>query len=381
VIVGQYDVLFNLSDLTTKGLPPVFNTQQPVISDVVYGSFQSQTAREIFTPTASHLFESIDASVILEVADWMQNSLRITQHPNSVTNLIYFEREVVNLIILIALLCLIFLALLPMTKMNHLRLRKGIPNSENNISRKLKKRAVWGGLNVVLFLPMAFIGTIISFPPLIFGSAIAWWLLAVGLIGLCIKSREFLTSHNKESSIKMRFIELFNRNDVLIALTFFGSLFIAISLLEVTFTINIRIISPVFRTFTSTRRALVFPTFLPFFLFYFIAEASYLHDHDDSNIKQGKMVGIKGCLEAIFWKIMPFVAIIALLYLPKALFNIWILPSFVGFLIEFFWIIIPIFVMTTTFSWWFYRHTNGTMTGILFNTLILAWIAASVFPF
>jgi dienelactone hydrolase len=381
VIIGQYDVLFNLTDLTAKELPSVFNTQQQVLPGVVYGSFQSQTARELLTPPTTHLFESISTPVILEVASWMQNALGTTPQTNPATNLIYSWREVANLIILITLLCLIFLALLPITKLNPPRTREKILITENNMFKGWRLYAIWGGLNVVLFIPMALVGSAISFPPLVFGAAVAWWLLAVGLIGLFIRSRNLSRPSQKESSLRTRLVSVFNRKDVIIALTFFGLFLAAVSLLEEVFTVDLRIISPIFRGFASVRRVLVFPAFILFFLPYFIAEGHYLHEPYDHTEKQGRLEDVKDCLKEVLGKIMPFVAILAFQYLPKLLFNIWILPSFFGFLIEFIWLIIPIFVITTTCSWWFYRHTDGVAAGVIFNALILAWIAAVVFPF
>ena len=382
VIVGKYDVLFNLSDLAARELPHVFDTREQVIPGVVYGSFQSQTAREFFTPATTHLFESIDSSVILEVASWMQKSLETMQQSNSVTNLIYFEREVAILIIFIALLGLIFLAFFPITRVISLKARKEIPNRKYSMFKEWRAYTVWGGLNIALFLPMVFVGFAISFPPMVFGASIAWWMLSVGLVGLLIISRKLLKPSEKEVSLKMRFAVAFDRNVVLIALTLFVLLLTIVSLLEATLTIDIRIISPIFRGFTSARRVLVFPAFLPFFLIYFIAEGLYLHSEPyDSSEKQRSLGDIMDWLGSVFGKIMPFVAIIALQYLPKVLFNIWVLPSFVGFLIEFLWVITPIFVITTTCSWWFYRNSHRMMMGAMFNALILAWVAAVVFPF
>ncbi len=45
VIVGKYDVLFNLTDLAAKVLPSAFGTNQTVVPNVLYGGFESQTAR------------------------------------------------------------------------------------------------------------------------------------------------------------------------------------------------------------------------------------------------------------------------------------------------------------------------------------------------
>jgi hypothetical protein len=72
---------------------------------------------------------------------------------------------------------------------------------------------------------------------------------------------------------------------------------------------------------------------------------------------------------------------LALNFLPKIIFNYWILPSFAGFLIEFLWLMVPIFIITTFCNLYFYKRTSNFGLGAIFNTLLLAWIAATVFPY
>jgi hypothetical protein len=372
--------LFNLTDLAARELPSVFNTRQQVIPEALYGSFQSQTAREFFTPATTHLFESIDASVILETASWMQNSLRTGQQSNPVTDLIYFEREVSILVVFIGLLGLILLSFFPLTRIFPLKARKQISNRKNIMLREWSAYTIWGGLNIALFLPMVLVGLVVRFPPMVFGASIAWWMLAVGLVGLLIASRKPLRPIEQKGGLKMRLLEAFTRNDVLIALTLFVLLLTIVSLLDSILAIDIRMISPIFRAFTSARRVLVFPLYLPFFMVYFIAEGLYLHESHENCLKHS-WGDIKDCSGSVLVKTIPFVAIMTLHYLPKVFFNVWVLPSLVGFLIEFLWVITPIFVITTICSWWFHRNTQRIVVGAFFNALVMAWVAAVVFPF
>ena len=380
VIVGKYDALFNLTDLAARELLSVFNTRQQVIPEALYGTFQSQTARELFTPETTHLFESVDPSVILVTASWMQNSLATGQQFNPVTDLIYLEREVAILVVFVGLLGLIFLSFFPLTRVFPLKARKAIPSRKNSMLREWSAYTIWGGLNIALFLPMVLVGFVISFPPMVFGSSIAWWMLAAGLVGIPIALRKPLRPIEKEGGLKMRLMEAFDRNDVLVALALFVLLFTIVSLLDAIFAIDIRIISPIFRVFTSARRVLVFPLYLPFFMVYFMAEGLYLHESHDNRLEHS-WGDIRDCSGAVLGKIIPFIAIMALHYLPKVFFNVWVLPSMVGFLIEFLWIITPIFVITTICSWWFHRNTQGNVVGVFFDALVLAWVAAVVFPF
>jgi len=79
--------------------------------------------------------------------------------------------------------------------------------------------------------------------------------------------------------------------------------------------------------------------------------------------------------------ISPFILFLGVNFLPKVFFDFWVIPSFVGFLIEFLWLLIPIFMLATFCSLYFFRQTGNLALGTIFNTLLLAWIAATVFPF
>lgn len=88
-----------------------------------------------------------------------------------------------------------------------------------------------------------------------------------------------------------------------------------------------------------------------------------------------------GCGKAVIGKVAPFVAVICVHYVPIVLFSLWVFPSFVGFLVEFFWLIGPIFIITTICSWWFYKNTRSVWLGAVFNALMMAWVASTTFPF
>jgi len=222
-------------------------------------------------------------------------------------------------------------------------------------------------------------GLAIPFPPLLFGRSIAWWMLVVGLVGIflvAVKRPKFLA----EPDIKERLRWALSRKQIILASVLFLVLFAGVSLIEVLFNLDFRIITPIFRILTDSRRIFAFFAFLPFFLAYFLGEGLYLHDHHNPNPK-GKLAVLREYGSNVFAKIAPFLAIICLQYLPKLLFDVWILPGFAGFIFEFLWLIVPIFIITTTCSWWFYRNTKRIGAGAVFNALTMAWVAATVFPF
>ena len=382
VVVGKYDVLFNITELATRELPSAFNTNQTVVPGVLYGAFQSHTARKLFTPATTHLFEPFDSTIITEIIAWMQNAFKITQASETKLNasLIYLEREVAILAAVVGLFGIIFLAFFPVTRVIGSKPPKDVPLKRIRTLGGWRAYTIWDALNLALFLPMVFVGFVISFPPLIFGASLAWWMLATGLIGLLIAAKNLPKLFSSKIGLKETLEKTFDRRDWLTAIVLFVILIAVASLLETIFTLNLRIIAPIFRAIASGRRLGVFIAFLPFSLAYFGTEGLYLHEFIDRK-QHSNWVGLRNCVKTVLIKITPFLALICLQYLPKLFFNIWILPGTIGFLVEFLWLIIPIFIITTTCSWWFYRNTQRVGTGAIFNAMMIAWVAAVVFPF
>lgn len=219
-----------------------------------------------------------------------------------------------------------------------------------------------------------------TFPKNLARASIAWWMLAVGLIGLLPAAKNLPRLFETKIRLREALAGAFGRKELSIAIVAFLVLFAVANLLEAMLNINLRIVSPIFRGFSSGRRIFAFLTFVPFFLAYFVAEGLYLHEFNYCQI-QGSLTDLRDYGKAVFSRIIPFVAVICLQYMPKVLFNIWIMPSFVGFLVECLWLIVPVFIITTTCSWWLYRNTKKVGTGAVFNALMMAWVASIVFPF
>jgi dienelactone hydrolase len=385
VVVGKYDVLFNLTELATKELPLAFNANQSVISGVVYGDFQSQKARKLFTPTTTHLFEPLDPTVIMQTIEWMQNTFKTapTSETKLNSNLIYLEREAAILASIAGLFGIVFLAVFPLARTIGLKPQKNAPEKRPVTLGNWRAYLVWDVLNLALFLPMIFVGFAIAFPPLIFGASIAWWMLATGIVGILLLIKNLPKLFISKIGLKETLQRMFDGKDWLKAVILFILLYAVATSLETLFGLNLRIIAPLFQVITSLRRLGAFLAFLPFSLAYFTAEGLYLHEFGDKTRQRqlGNWVDMRNCVKIVLIKVAPFLAIICLQYLPKVFFNIWILPGTFGFLVEFLWIIIPIFIVNTVCSWWFYKNTGRVGTGAVFNALLVAWIASVVFPF
>jgi hypothetical protein len=383
VIVGKYDVLFNLTQLEAEELPPVFGTQEPVVPLVLYGSFSSQTARKLVVPATTHLFEPLDSGVVSEIVVWMERSFT----PSGVlaaqsADQVYVGREVADLVSLAAFFGFVFLMFFPLARFAELWSEKEMVGKEHAVLNDWKTFAIWGILGLSLFLPLFFVGFAISFPPLIFGSSIAWWMFSVGLVGFLVYIWVLPRFSKVKVDLKEVLVETFSGKHVFIALALFLLMFVVVSLLQLSFNMNLRIVSPLFRSFTSVRRLLAFFAFLPFFLVYFLAEGLYFFELGGwAGQKPWLVSGLLGCGKVVVGKVVPFVAVICVQYVPIVLFNLWVFPSFVGFLIEFLWLIVPIFIITTICSWWFFRNTGSVWLGALSNSLMMAWVASTTFPF
>ncbi len=381
VIVGKYDVLFNETELETIQLPPVFNTSTPVTPDKIYGDFESQTTRKLVVPSTTHLFETIDPQVVSESVTWMEKALKQDQNTVQESNISfsYPERE---LALLFSLIGLLGTTLIIHNSIAGLSIKSQNLSTEDNKSRKAwKALATWALLNLLTFFPLVLVGFVISFPPLIFGSSIAWWVLATGMIGILLFAKNKPKIFETKPQLKAALLKSF-RKGTMIAIILFAFFFTVSSLLHVLFAIDLRILAPIFQELTQLRRVVGFAAFIPFFLAYFTAEGLYLHAPLGlDRPSKGKMAKSIELAEILFAKISPFILIIGLQYLSRLVLGVWLLPGFAGFIVEFLWLIIPIFVITTTCSWWFHIKTGALATGIVFNTLLLAWIAAVVFPF
>jgi dienelactone hydrolase len=369
VIIGKYDVLFDLTALANKDLLELFNTTDLIKPDVVYGDFSSQTARKLIVPQTTHLFESLDAAAIIQTTAWMQQTLA-DQTCKSQLCLIYQYREIAQALSVLTLVGLVLFAFYPIAALLKLKQKTCIQNTS---PPRWKAYLAWFVVNLSLFFPLIAFGFVIPFPPLIFGSAIAWWLLLLAIISIFFYKR-IDASNEKTSVVNLIKQNLPTKKTLLVAVALFLVAVAVTSCLQA-IGLSLKIIAPIFQEFASLRRVLVFLEFLPFFYPYFVAQQLYLLPKDYCQKRK------RDYLTIIFVTVSPFLLFLALNFLPKTLFDFWIIPSFAGFLIEFLWLMVPIFIITTFCSIYLYNRTKNFVLGTIFNMLILAWIAATVFPF
>ena len=385
VVIGRYDVLFDMGQLG-KELSDAFGTQE-ITSGRLYGNFSTQTAGKLITPATTHLFEPFDPSVVSEIVLWMTNALESGSSGQDILSRgqsTYLYREVAISASLSAFVCLVFpISLIVFDSFPSAVDQRTKKKTKYGTLEDWKSLTIWGLLGLILFVPMFFLGFLIPFPPLIFGSSFAWWLPSVATSGLLV----ILFLLPKYSAIRLDprslISESFNRSGAAIAVVLFTMFYTIEHLTETIFLTDLRfLVIPIFNDLKPTARILTFLTFVPFFLTYFFVEGLYLHElRKLSNRGRRSRLELSAMGKATTMKASPYVAVLCVNYIPMLLLEFRIFPVSVGFLMEFLWGVIALFIISTACSWWFYRCTSAVGTGAIFSALLFAWSAASIFPF
>jgi len=384
IAVGKYDVLFEIDQLK-RGIEPIFESPQEIAPYFLYGNFSTQTARKLITPPTTHLFEPMDPSIVSEIVLWMDNALKTAASRPKLfpgTEMIYVYRETATSVSLVALVGFVFSIASVIFDLYPSLVQKGKTKTKYGTLEDWKTLIIWGALGLVLLLPMFLVGSIVPIPPLIFGSSFAWWLLAVATVALLL----ILVALPKFSTVRLNLrsavSESFNHMSVAIAVGIFVLLYSITYLVENVSLIDLRIfVIPVFNSLVPLVRIPMFFMFVPFFGVYFFAEGLYFHEfHNWSAQKSGLRSDTIAVMKAIGVKIFPYAALLGVNYVPMVWLNTRPLPTFMGFLMEFLWGVVPLFIISMACSWWFYRRTSNIGTGAILNALLFAWSAAATFP-
>ncbi|MEM2088969.1 MAG: alpha/beta fold hydrolase [Thermoproteota archaeon] len=379
VAIGRQDVLFDLSQVTGDFLPPVFGVSQ-VVPGRIYGDFASGTARKLIAPATTHLLEPLDPTIVSETVLWMGSALKpdgaggIEQLDGG---LVYPYREAAMLLSIFTLIGLVFpisLLFLPRKSLNMLEAR-----GEHGFLSDWIITVVWGALSILLLIPMFLLGFAVSFPPVLFGSSIAWWMLTVAAAGLLLVVFALPRFFRIRLEMRMLVKESFRLQEVLIAISLFLLLQFITSLMSL-LGLKLWIFIPIFRVLSAPRTILFF-MFIPFFLIFFYVEGIYLHVLCWQGERKGLLSEVLAMGKTIGIKIAPYILVMGIQYVPMFLLEVKTFSSTIGFLIEFIPLITVQFIMSTACSRWLHRVSSSIGAGAVFNTLLFAWISAGVFPF
>ena len=375
VAIGGHDVLFDIETLA-ETLQPIFGATTPVEPGVTYGDIVSGRARKLVVTPTIHLLEPLDPSIVSEVVDWFLEAFDAPSGrdlpPRST---IYIWRELGILLALISIVGMTF----PLSRILHLRIGVSRPSRANYQDRVISGRKVlllWGGLGIGFFLPFMGLGAMIPFPPQFFGSSMAWWLLSIGVAGILLLRLMASRSSAFNFSLRERISSSFMKSDVLIASGMIMILYLIGTAVEEFLNLNLRIYVPILNALRPAARVIVFPAYIPFFLVFFFVEGLFLHE-----LRKGTGQEYTDLLRVLVIKLVPYLAVLGFQYIPMYSLNLRLFPGFLGFFVEFIWVIVPLFAISTVCSWWLHRITGRIGAGAIFNSLLIAWVSASLFPF
>jgi dienelactone hydrolase len=374
IVIGKHDVLFDL-EKTKNEVRLAFGNVSEVVTDEVYGNFSDFTARSLVVPETTHLFEPADPVVVSEVVSWMKNTLGHIYVVEE-SGLTYLNREFAIGVSFISFIVLVF----PFSSIifNRFSLLKKTEKVARGIGN-WRLMFVWGVLGLGLFLPMFFVGSQIPFPLFVFGNSFAWWLLATAIAGLVIGKFVLPKFTSIKFDLKSTIVQTLTIKNIVTATGIFIMLYTIVYVAQsITFNELKIIILPIFKSLTNPSRVIGFFSLIPFYLIYFFVEGVYFHQFRIS--QKGSSSSIKDLIKIITIKAGPYITLILVNYVPMFLFNIRVFPSFAGFIMEFVLGIIPLFIITICYSWWFFRETNNIGIGVFLNTLLFAWSSAAIFP-
>lgn len=384
VVIGEQDVLFDLEVVKEDLLPSVFGQAGPIKSGVTYGSFVTNTARRLATPTTSHLFEPVTPAVVGEVTDWFVQAFGVPSQGTSQSFLFRDLALVVSLVLFVS-------ALLPLSSVVLVLTNHFLPPSQNQslpsgmLVSSWLVMGFWGIIGLVLFLPaLLFFGSYVPIPPLYFGSSFAWWLFLVGLVGLLVL---FMWGERIHQSLSREHLLPFLRSQVCLADVVVGVLvvavaFAAVSVVEWALVLNFRLVVPLIQTSGQLGRYLAFVSFVPFSLFFFFVEGLVIHRirEDPQDPSKDNVGPFSSWLLALAVKNIPYIALLLLFYIPLFALGFSVVPGQLGFFVEFLVLVVPIFLISTTYSWWLYRQSGRVGAGAVVNGLLVAWLASALFP-
>lgn len=338
VIIGRYDVLFNLETLEDD-LKSKFPENTPKL-DQRTGNPENGSMSMLLIPKTSHLLEPIDPIVVKAVIDWF-NIIYDIENYHSRTYLIREMLVIISLILFIASIAVATTLDYSLVYQQYFNWRKGF---------------IYGLIGFLTFLPAMLIGNFLPFPTQLFGSSIAWWLLIWGLVIFFLSEYWFRNS-----------FPVISNRDLGIAVLVFLVSYVFSFYLENCYGFGFRIIVPIMRTL-SVRRILSFFMYIPFMIVHFYSESFWFGE------QAGNLKGL------IISKIGIFIFIIFFQYGGFFLFNTILVSGFIGFILEFLVAIVPILIISSVIT--FYTSRNQcTGRSIILNSLLLSWIAAGLFPY
>ena len=331
-------MLFNL-DTIEEELEASF--PNPPVLNQLKGDPEKGTMTMLLIPATTHLFEPVYPETVDATIEWFK---AITDYAGDYPQT-YLVRE-----LLIALAFVFFIASIIVSFTIDAVMVE--PQGMDRLSG-----VVYGLVGFLIFLPAMLLGNILSFPPQVFGSSIAWWLMIWGIVIYLVT----VIWRREKIELSLR------RGDVVYALLVFVAGYIFCSGLEYVFGFGFRLLVPIMRML-SLKRVGSFLIYIPFI---------FIHFHSESNWFKTQTSSIQGLIAS---KLGIFTAIILAQYGGFYLPNIVLVGGFVGFILEFLVAIVPMLLISGLFTAYAQRY-NRLGASVILNALLFSWIAAGLFPY
>ncbi len=378
VAVGKYDELFNLTE-TNEFLQPVFGTLEEIEINRLYGSFSNQTARKLIMPNTIHLFEPISHVILKESVAWMSTAFDLQ---NEEKLLLAPYRDLFLFVGMISLLVMSFPAFKLIMQLPILNSKE--ERCENPHKFNLWKiEGIWSFLHLVLFVPpILVLGMSAVIFPLSLGTTTITWVLLLaisGVIMVLIATKRKNQDETIKHSLKKIVNQFTNWKGLLITIGLFAIILGLDALIEM-MSLSMKMFVPLYSNLTI-QRFWMFLILLPFIFVYFAIDGiivtgtfNSLRKSDSSRTEIGafsKVVGVK---------ILPFVLVLIIQYLPLFAFEFKILTGFLGFSMQFIIMLVPLFVIFTLVETLFYKITKDILPGALLNSFLLSWTLSILLP-
>lgn len=377
IAIGKQDILFDIPSLR-EDLAPVFNTSGVVEPNIQYGSFSTNTARKLVLTTTIHLAEAFDPLIVSEIVQWMSLTLDPpTQVHLSSSDLLFLLRDIViigSFVLFIGFLCSFSTLLYHLLNILEKKEEKGY---DRTFHENLKFLLVWSCVGAILFLPMMVIGVFI--PPLLVGNSIIWWLFIWGVLGLLLLKFFLPKFMDIVPDIREKVINSSNSQEILIVAVLIVIIYFTSISFKTVLSINFQVLIPLFGDLLPISRLIIFFIFIPFLFIHFFADGLFFYEYYNYREREDVKSSISQFFKIVGIKIAPFVLIIVIIYGPMFLFDQKVVSGFLGLIFEFLVGMIPLILVSSFFTHWFYRLTGSIGTGAFYNALTIAWIIADTF--
>ena len=406
MIFGKYDEyrrrMTNTSDFATDWMASPQTTQVFGTADAEmgkqYGRFSDGSARMVYMPNAIHMMESHDPGSIAVAVGWIVQALQ----PDAAMMVPANQQiwEIKEWATLVCLICAMFslmplgylLLSLPVFKV---LLQKGEEQYVCSKKQRWISALINGGL-MLLYLPLIltlfgfhlYVVNIDGLFPMMMVNGVVFWFVVINLIGYAV-FRGWWKKHQEISLVDLGVSDEPTRfayrpkiilKSLLLAVILFVFVYVAETLMEKFFIVDLRFLFPFASDFTPFR-LLMFFLYLPFFFVGFWQMGIFLH-------AQIRPAAAKTWFAtfmqrtALNWLVMltPLLFYLAVQYIPDLLGgNVpFIGPgsALVGFVMNLFHMVI-VLLLIIPLTTWFNELTGKTYVGAFINAMLVAWMFTS----